>query len=135
MPAPSLTSKNKTTWYRILRDFKIPNTIQSREYSKDGGRDDILYILVRDPDGNLNVLVLNENVGKRNLNLNWFDNRWNRHYLFAGVRNLLYFLSLKAGVSFDNCFLQPPSIFPISFRCSEREIYFLLSSAFISQAT
>lgn len=100
MPASSLTSKNKATWYKILGDFKIPNTIQSREYSKDGGRDDILYNLVQDPDGNLYVLVLNESVGKRNFNLNWFDNRWNRNYLFAGVRNSLYFLSLKAGVSF-----------------------------------
>lgn len=45
-----------------------------------------LHEPVRDPDGYLCVLVLDEGVGGRHFDLLWFDRRWPRHYLFAGVR-------------------------------------------------
>lgn len=45
-----------------------------------------LHEPVLDPAGNLHVLVLNENVGRRDLYLRWFDDGWDRNYLFAGVR-------------------------------------------------
>ncbi len=55
--------------------------------------------LWQDPNGNLNVLVLNWNDHKRKLNYNWFDNRWNRNYRFAGrrPRNSLHFSPALAG--------------------------------------
>ncbi len=97
----------------------------------------IFCTLVLDPNGNRNVLVLNENAGKRNLNLNWFDDRWNRSYAFAGVRRSLHsppdFLSGE--VSFIICLCQPPSILPTSFNFSEREINFLSFKIFISQVS
>ncbi len=40
---------------------------------------------VRDDDGNPNVLYLNRNDSKRNLDYNWFDNDWNDNYRFAFV--------------------------------------------------
>jgi len=46
MPSSSViykSLKNEATWCRILEDFKVPNTIQSREYSKDSGTDGILH--------------------------------------------------------------------------------------------
>jgi hypothetical protein len=41
------------------------------------------------PDGNRNVGYLNSDQGKRNLNLNRFDNRWNPNYRFLFVRKSL----------------------------------------------
>lgn len=94
-----------------------------------------LHEPVRDPNGNLNVLVLREVDGYRYLHLRWFGDRWGRHYVFAGVRHSLYFLPPEeAGVSFAKYLFHPPSIFPISYSDSESAIYFLLSSALISHA-
>ena len=45
-----------------------------------------LHEPVLDPYGNRSVLVLDEDVGKRNLYLRWFHYRWSRNYVFAGVR-------------------------------------------------
>lgn len=87
------------------------------------------------PLGSRDVLVLGGDVGGRTLSLDWFGRRWHRRYVFAGVRKSLYFLSLKAGVSFKSCLFHPPSILPISKSFSESSMYFLLSTAFISQAT
>lgn len=40
-------------------------------------------------DGNRNVPYLDNWNGKRKLNLNWFENRWNDNCRFAAVRNCL----------------------------------------------
>src|ERR1700742_2101312 len=42
--------------------------------------------------GNRNVPALWKNGTKRNLNLNWFDNRWNDNYRFLAVRHDQRFL-------------------------------------------
>ena len=36
-------SQKYRNWYQKLGDFEIPNKIQSREYSRDGGRDGFWY--------------------------------------------------------------------------------------------
>ena len=119
-----------------IREFKIPNKIQSRENSKDGGIDDILYIgsVWQNPNGNRNVPYLNRNGSERNLNLNWIESDWNVLCRFAAVRNSLY-SPPKAGFYLLICLFQPPSILPISISFSESSINFLLSNAFISHAT
>ena len=119
-----------------IREFKIPNTIQSRENSKGGGMDDILYIgsVWQNPNGHRNVPYLNRNGSKRNLNLNWVEDDWDAVCRFAAVRNSLY-SPPKAGFYLLNCLFQPPIILPTSINLSESSINFLLSSAFISHAT
>jgi len=42
-------------------------------------------------NGNRYVPYLNVNGSKRKLNLNWFDNDWNAHYRFLGVRQFFIF--------------------------------------------
>lgn len=54
--------KKYRNWYKKLEDFHVPNKIQSREYSRDGGVDGFLY----------------ENAGDlRTVNCNWNDDGWN----------------------------------------------------------
>jgi len=57
----------------------------------------------RDPDGNLHVLYLDNWNGKRNLNTNIVDNRWNRSCRFPGrrPRNFLHF---NAPLLTERCF-------------------------------
>lgn len=77
----------------------------------------MLCTMVQDPNGNPNVLVLNGNADNRKLNLNYTANRWNRNYVFVGVRRSLHSLLRGhfGGVCFASRFLyQPPSILPIS---------------------
>ncbi|MEI6396725.1 MAG: hypothetical protein WCO48_01470 [Candidatus Taylorbacteria bacterium] len=72
----------------------------------------------------------------RGLNLSWWDNDWNSNYRFLAVRYYQRFsCGLSAGVLFISCLFQPPSIFPISAKFSDKVIYLLLSIAFISQAS
>lgn len=121
-----------------IKKLKISNKMQPREYSRDGGLDDILHngSIWQNPNDNRNVPYLNRNALKRNLNLNWIENDWNEIYRFVAVSNLLHSLSNMTGFPFGEiCLYHPPSIFPISFNGSEIRIYFLLSSAFISQLT
>lgn len=55
-----------------------------------GGTDDVCTLgSVASIDGNRHVPYLNRNGSERNLNLNWWDNRWNANYRFAAVRNWL----------------------------------------------
>ena len=119
-----------------IKEFKIPNAIQSRENSKNGGIDDILHIgsVWQNPNGNRNVPYLNRNGAKRNLNLNWIENDWSGIYRFAAVRKSFHFPARLRRVYFKD-FIHPPSIFPISSNLSESKIYFLLSKDFISHAT
>jgi hypothetical protein len=49
----------------------------------------------QDRNGNRNVPYLNRNGSKRNLNLNWFDDKWNADYRFAAIPTTLSVLSLK----------------------------------------
>ena len=130
--------KNKDTWCEILGNFWIPNKVQPRENSKGGGLEDISHngSVWRNPNGNRNVVCLNENDVKRNANLNWFENDWGDDWRFAAVRNFLYFPAAVGGVFSDLEMtnpIHPPSIFPISSKYSERIIYFLLSIDLISQ--
>lgn len=82
----------------------------------------MIYCTFLDSNGNENVLVLNKNDSKRNLNLNWFDNSWNSNYVFL-LRKPLYI----------NFLFQPPIIRPRSPILVERVAYCLLSSPLISQ--
>lgn len=75
---------------------------------------------------------------ERNVNVNCNDNDWNDNWWFAGVRNSLYFSPNNYCLGefcFVSCPFQPPSILPITFIFSDSEIYFLLSSDFVSQST
>gem|GEM_PF-4405262 len=72
----------KVTWYPILVSFYASHEIQFREYSTDGGMDDIGYIGSQwvNPNGNANFPVLNENGTAWNSNFNWADNDHNEHW-------------------------------------------------------
>ncbi len=75
------------------REFEIPNSMQSREHSRDGGLGGVWYVIGsvwQNPNGDRNVAVLNYDDNRRKLNLNWFDNDWNDKYRFLAVRNSLY---------------------------------------------
>ena len=63
----------------------MPNEVQPREYSRGGGKDDILY----------NIATFNQwNDDKRNVNVNRNNsNDWNDNWWFAGLRNSLISLS------------------------------------------
>jgi hypothetical protein len=74
----------------------MPNTIQSREYSKDGEMDDTLY----NSDGNPNLLSANRNDDGRRLDTYYDnpDNRWNVDNGFAFVLSQISsFLSCFGG--------------------------------------
>ena len=75
----------------------MPNKIQSRDYSRGGGIENILHISVCELNGKRNAPYLNEDGDRRKLNLNWFDEDWNDYYRFAGVRNFFSFLSCFCG--------------------------------------
>ncbi len=100
------------TWCRALEDMpnemgQIPNSIQSGEFSMDGGVDGVLHISWRDSDGNLYVPYLNDWNGERNLNLNYLENDWNGNYRFLAFRNSLFhclFLpTAKHSADFGEC--------------------------------
>ena len=74
----------------------MPNTIQPWEYSSGGGIDDIL----RNSDGNPNLLNANRNDGGRRLNTYYDnpDNQWNDNGGFAfSLSQLFSFLSYFGG--------------------------------------
>jgi len=50
------------------------------------------------PNGNRNVLCLESDDRKRNLNLNWLENDWNENWRFAAVRKFFFILPLRAEV-------------------------------------
>ena len=119
----------------MLATQKVAHTIQPREYSKGGGSDGISYSSSGKVNGNCHVPCLNRDDSKRNLNLNWWDDDWNDDYRFLAVRyDHGFSRDIFSGVLFMRCRFQPPSILPVSARCSFIWIYFLLSSAFISHA-
>lgn len=95
---------HKETWCGILEDFDPTYDTAPRVF-KEQWCGWVLARTRQDMDGNRNILVLNENDAKRNLNLNWFDNRWNRNYRFAFVRNLLCrntYSALTGGILFSD---------------------------------
>ena len=68
--------KNEDTWCGVL--------VRSRRrirYSPKSIRWAVFWtirrIVLRNPDGNLNVAYLNWNGGRWKLNFNWLDNEWN----------------------------------------------------------
>lgn len=72
----------------------MPNKIQSKEYSMDGGMGGILRTLVN-PNGNRYVLCLYRNDDDRwNWNANWLDNGWNDRNFSARLATL--FISLRS---------------------------------------
>lgn len=85
-----------------------------------GGMDGFPHISAQ-VNGNRNVVCLNRNDAKRNLNLNNRDDDWNDNWRFLGVRYGPRFSpdSLR-GVFCIICRRQPPSIRPISTIYSER---------------
>jgi hypothetical protein len=92
---------------------------------------------VTDSDGDLNLFNVEHNDNGLWLNTNYGDpdNFWNPDNRFVFVRrNSLCFPVEMAGFFYLNWRLQPPIILPISFKLSERVMYFLLSRDFISQA-
>jgi len=95
----------------------MPKNFQPFEQSGGHGTDGDARVWL-DPDSNPNVLVVNRDDVNRKLNLNWFDNRWNRNYWFVGVRprNFLHFFSAHLGgeVCLISWFFHPPSILPTS---------------------
>ena len=112
----------------------MTNSIQSREYSKDGGSDGYMHII--DSDGNPKVFNVKRNDdGKRWLNTNYAnpDNHWNLDNEIVFRSRKLFYFSALSGVCFISCPLQPPSIFPTSSTLVERKIYFLLSNDLVSQ--
>ncbi len=91
-----------------------------------------------DSDGNLKVFSVERDDNGLWLNSNYDnpDNVWNGSNRWVFVRgNSLHFSPVFAG---EFCFpswpFQPPSILPISSIFIEKEIYFLLSSDFVSQS-
>lgn len=73
---------------RDAKEDKLPNKIQSGEYSMDGGVDGISYNMVwQDSDGNRNVPYLNWNGNRWYLNWNWLDNDWNGNDRLVSLRN------------------------------------------------
>ena len=71
----------------------IPNTIQPREYSRGGGKEDLAYDSpVVDSNGNSCVVVLNGDSDNRNLNLNDVRNKWDSNYWLVAFATL--FISL-----------------------------------------
>lgn len=70
----------------------MSNSIQSREYSKDGGTEDVLYIT--DSDGDPNVFNVDCNDSELWLNANYANpgNVWNPDdlWLFCRPRNYLH---------------------------------------------
>ena len=132
--------KMNVTWYPILASFHARNTIQSKEHSMDGAKDGIGYNPSwTNPNGNANFPYVNSN---GNSNFNWTDNDFNDNWRWlVRVSNSRSFPASPCGGVFffyrllsSDCspFIHPPSIFPISFKCSESVIYFLLSSALSS---
>ena len=91
----------------------------------------------RDVNGSLRAVNVNWNSDGWNANASSVENpnKWNDGNRVFSRNCCILPLFYMAEVLFSTPFLQPPSIFPISFRCSEREIYFLLSIVFISHAT
>jgi len=62
----------------------------------------------RNWNDNRHVPYLSSNAGKRNLNLNWLDNRWDEHYRFAAVRMSFHLVNgLSRGEPIARCLLQP----------------------------
>lgn len=113
----------------------MPNSIQPREYSKGGGTDDILYNIVRNDDGNLNVPYLYDDDSQVVVNWNWLDNNFNDNN--PALRFATGFVSppYLGEFCFTNLPFQPPNILPISSSGADKAAYFLLSKLLVSQST
>lgn len=113
----------------------MPNSIQPQEYSKGGVTDDILYNIVRNDDGNLNVPYLYDDDSQVVVNWNWLDNNFNDNN--PALRFATGFISPPYLGEF--CFVSwpfhPPSILPMSSSDADNALYFLLSSVLVSQST
>jgi len=88
------------------------------------------YTFVED-DG---VPYLIENDGKVVQNWNHLDNNWNANNPALRRKSFHFSLVFAAGeFCFTNCPCQPPSCLPAPASGSDRAVYFLVSSALISQ--
>ena len=113
----------------------MPNAIQPPEYSKGGGIDDILYNIVRNDDGNLNVPYLYDDDSQVVVNWNWLDNNFNDSN--PALRFATSFISppYLGEFCFSSWPLQPPNILPISSSGADKVPYFLLSKDFVCHKT
>lgn len=99
LPCMSMHTNNpfpEETWCSVIGALEAQNSIQSGVLSTDGATGSVLDDTLRiggsvwvDPNRNRYVSYLNENAGKRNVNLNYLDNDWNKHVRFLAVRNFL----------------------------------------------
>jgi hypothetical protein len=86
--------KNEDTWCKISGHLRCrikfnPESIQWAVEWK------IFYTILRNPNGNRNILYFNRNDdGKWNWNYNWLDNQWNADNPSAGCANLFISLPL-----------------------------------------
>ena len=117
--------------------FEIPKTIQPREHSMGSGLDGAPY--TTNSDGNLNVFAVNHDSDDLWLNTYWSNprNSWNPDNSFVFVLGYSLYFSPNFLLG-EFCFwiwpIHPPSIRPISSKCWERMIYFLVLRTFISQS-
>lgn len=90
----------------------------------------------QNPNSNANVTYVNSIGDEWNSNFNWSENDFNAGCRWAVVRNSLHSPPLLAEFSLGaSPRIHPPNIRPISSNGSESEIYFLVSSALVSQLT
>jgi len=113
----------------------MPNKIQPGENSTGGGADGILYNSSQPEWQPQRPLSLSERRWSVELELQPARQRLECRQLVCGLRNSLHFSShyFREEFCLESCPFQPPSIRPISLTFSERAIYFLLSSDFVSQ--
>jgi|GEM_PF-475073 len=90
--------------------------------------------ILRYPSGSRSVLCLYRGGrGEWSWGFSWLDSDWYSGYPSALANLFVSPPYLGEEFCFNSCPLQPPSILPISAIFSESEIYFLLSSDFVSQ--
>ena len=92
-------SKNEDTWYGKLTHYDAEYCTAPRVFEGQWQR----WLIVQC------YAIFNRNDGKRRVNVNRNDNRWNRNYRFAGVRKSLISPRLRFGsfvLKFDYANLQ-----------------------------
>src|SRR3989344_3051075 len=122
---------------RGAKELYIPDTIQSREYSRDSGADGFSHIRgERERQPELPVPQHGRQAVGPELELG--RERLQPERAFRALRQLAIRGNrrcLAGQLRLVSRRSHPPSILPASLSCSEIRTYFLLSSALISQAT
>jgi len=112
----------------------MPNTIQPRENSRGGGTDDALYIFTAMPMASCTFVT---STGTAAGGTGTTTGSTTTSTATTRPRCATHFISLPAPWLEEFCLTswpyQPPAIRPISSSGTDKAIYFLLSSAFVSQ--